>query len=98
MKMTKVKQFKQLTDYLSQYSGRIVLIRGDLQLSLGTKYDVYNIKKGTHRELSYRDALNYYRMTGWTPFATTLEARQTQTRRYVEKEQEVRGWRGLHRV
>ncbi|KTR27920.1 hypothetical protein RSA11_04475 [Exiguobacterium indicum] len=98
VKQTKVKQFKQLTDYLNAYGGRIVLIRGDLQLSLSGKYDVYNIKKGTHRELSYRDALNYYRMTGWTPFATTLEARETQTRRYAGKEQEVRVWRGLHRV
>ncbi|WP_214807555.1 hypothetical protein [Exiguobacterium sp. s102] len=83
MKMTKVKQFKQLTDYLEQYGGRIVLKRGDLQLSLASKLDVYNLRKGTHRELTWRDALNYYRMDGWEPVVSTLECRETQTRRYV---------------
>lgn len=83
MKMTKVKQFKQLMDYLEQYGGRIVLKRGDLQLSLASKLDVYNLRKGTHRELTWRDALNYYRMDGWEPVVSTLECRETRTRRYV---------------
>lgn len=83
MKMTKVKQFKQLMDYLEQYGGRIVLKRGDLQLSLASKLDVYNLRKGTHRELTWRDALNYYRMDGWEPVVSTLECRETTTRRYV---------------
>ncbi|WP_393965789.1 hypothetical protein [Exiguobacterium sp. S22-S28] len=83
MKMTKVKQFNQLMAYLDQYGGRIVLQRGDLQLSLASKLDVYNMRKGTHRQLTHRDALNYYRLEGWTPVISTLECRETQTRRYV---------------
>ncbi|WP_026830812.1 hypothetical protein [Exiguobacterium antarcticum] len=83
MKMTKVKQFKQLMDYLNQYGGRIVLQRGDLQLSLASKLDVYNMRKGTHRQLTHRDALNYYRLDGWTPVISTMETRKTPTRRYV---------------
>ncbi|WP_214854940.1 hypothetical protein [Exiguobacterium sp. s130] len=98
MKMTKIKQFKQLTDYLYKYDGRIVLIKGDQQLSLASKHDLYDIKKGTHRQLSFGEALRLYRKEGWKPYVTTLEARETQTRRYAGKEQEVRGWRGLHRV
>ncbi len=63
VKQTKVKQFKQLTDYLNATADGSCS-SGRPELSLSGKYDVYNIKKGTHRELSYRDALNYYRMTG----------------------------------